>query len=194
MNKKVIIKIVAIVCAVLICLSFVYFHSLTNVTREGLTAIEGKTIADDIAYEWNSSALLGSVRTIEYAKLDGLSDYWIYGYLNPYNYSYFVDITVFASGETEVKHYNISLNVSYDASKWNWNIDSDDAYDIIISDPTIKQFKSKYGVGSLEFSLGGSNPYWYVSLHASRLFDDPKSAEIQIDATTGEVLYVEVDD
>ena len=187
MNKR--YALISVILVVIIISSFIAFNTLLNKDK-GITAKEGLEKAYEIARKWNKSAVLGSVRTIDSEHLDGKSSYWIYGFLNPYNYSGFIDIKVYSSGKTEIHSYSTNLNVSYDPALWEWNIDSPEAYEIAMKNPEVRNSASKYSIDQIEFSLGGETPTWVISFTDWGFLDDPHSIMVKIASNTGEVIYV----
>ena len=79
----------------------------------------------------------------------------------------------------------------------NWTIDSSLAYSIAESNSQIKTFLSKYDDAGVDsFFLAYSNvseiPTWWIYWHSPGFMDNPHNAHIIIDASTGEILEVEV--
>ncbi len=78
----------------------------------------------------------------------------------------------------------------------NWTIDSDEAYSTAMRNEKIKAFMNKYDDADVDiFSLSSSgnsgHPVWTIEWVDWGFMDDPHWAKIEIDATTGEVLYAE---
>ena len=82
---------------------------------------------------------------------------------------------------------------------FNWTIDSDEAYSIAMKNEKINEYIERYDDEVVDsFYLSGTengDPVWRITWMASSGFvpDNPHPAEIQINATTGEVLYVDAD-
>ncbi len=187
MNKR--NAMISAILAIVIISSFIAYNTFVN-RDDGISAKEGLDKAYEIAREWNESAVLGSVSTIDDVCLNGKSSYWAYGFSNPYNYSSMIDVKVYYSGKTETHIYSIELNVSYDPALWKWNVDSTEAYEIAMKNPEVRNFVSKYSIDQLEFSLGGETPTWIISFIDWGLWDDPHHIMVKIDSNTGEVTYV----
>jgi len=159
---------------------------------------ERKNIAKNIAHEVDENATLVYVIANEPISENGRCLSWRYTFsnltqLNSPNTYKAIKITLFWN-ETYFVRFNATSPVENQPIS-DWNIDSDEAYTIALNNKEIKAFMA-HDPGVYVFSLSNSSgtPTWYIDFTYDAGFDNPKWAEIRIDANTGEVLYVEVDD
>jgi len=158
----------------------------------GITAMEGREIADEIALNWSANATL--------TRIQKGAD--MYGNFNGWGYSYFdepiitnstkcANIGIKTNGTTSIR---ISTVLGDRQPMGMWSIDSDVAYEIAKDNSAIKSFLLHRPVLDT-FSLGNSTgtPTWYIEWGYNAWIDDPHWARIEIDANTGEVLFVEAD-
>ena len=157
-------------------------------TFEGITALEGYEIAE--MYSENGTLFHVQLPSVQIR--DGLADGWKYSYGyydNNGDITHNVAIYVFSNNTVLIRN---SSGVGYPGGKiTNWTIDSDEAYSIAMSDDRIKDFEGTLRYMNLDYF--DDKLTWYISWGKSGFLDDPKWANIEIDATTGEVLYVDVD-
>ena len=168
---------------------------------EGITAKEGLNLAEEVASDWSENATLVIVNKGSSMVSKGSFTAWGYGYYHMnesiesgrdkfdlYTIRVYSDMT-FESRET--------LNTTARQSPiYNWNKDSDEAYEIAMENESIKEFLSEYSRASVSgFTLfggeGGSDPAWKIHWSSMRGFADPKHAEIRINARNGEVIEVD---
>lgn len=166
---------------------------------EGITAIEGREIADQIALNWSENATLIRVSQGEESQ-EGRCFSWFYTYSDSpviNNNTLEIGITVNTNSQTTVtEEGNISqfelLNGVSIISKWVF--DSNEAYEIAIDNSEIASFMNHNPKTDGFFLVNETgNPTWFIDWTYDAGFDNPKWANIQIDANTGEVLYVEAD-
>ena len=153
----------------------------------GITAMEGREIAEQLALNWSDNATLVYVTGDPHQAI-------AYRYWNLTNNTInCLEVTVYTNKVTETR-YTRCLHDEYPIC--NWTIDSDEAYEIAMDNENINSFMAHYPTLD-SFSLAtprlDNNSVWYIYWCYNAGFDDPKWAQIQIDATTGEVLYVEAD-
>ncbi len=186
-----IISLVIILILLIACI-MIFFISYET---QRITAIEGKVYANSIAYNWSENATLISVRIASTIGSGGYFTDWYYK---------FIDTTIITN-ETECIQIKITYDggqyITYNASIgphtpiFDWRIDSNDAYEIALANEDIYSFMAHNPmVDGFFLSNASGIPTWYIDWTYDAGFDNPKWAEIQIDATTGEVLYVEADD
>lgn len=175
--------------------------SKKNNYSDGITAKEGYSKALEEALKWNQSAKLIQIRKNSQV-INGKASQWRYnfGVNNDKNNS--IDIIVCVNGTVfSPRIYRVGPNYYFIE---NWTIDSDEAYNIAMSNPTIKTYLNKYGsdVHIYSFILGThkapgelyNKTVWGIEWYGDVTGDeDYKGAEIDIDAITGEVLYVKAD-
>jgi len=165
---------------------------------EGITALEGLEVAEEVALNWSENAILIGVRKGGSIVSGGVYSSWSYSYAASDNVS------------TRVEKFGVGINadMTYNTREYegtlrhnpiyNWNIDSDEAYETAKDNDEIQEFLSKYERATVErFTLfggeGGSDPAWKIHWSSMRGFADPKHAEIRINARTGEVIEVDAD-
>ncbi len=166
---------------------------------EKITAMDGKSTADKIAIEWNNSATLVGGGLCGEIDNEGKATCWTFAYQNNMNGNgtYEFNVKVYGNGET--KTWILWLNAPTSTHKIEgWTIDSDEAYSIAMKNEKIKAFLHKYPDAEVDsFSLhssgNSSHPVWKIEWVDWGFLDNPHWAEIQIDATTGNVLYVNAD-
>ena len=195
MNLKmtVILVIVAILAILAIGGSIVYFW---NTYKPRITAMEGKSIADQTALKWSSTAVSvwAVSSTINY---DGRASSWSYEYASEPSLSgkglYITVTSDFAVTTSELKFPVDYIPIT------NWSIDSTDAVNIAKANSTIKEYLSTYSDAKISrMDLVSHYPdniscVWIVEWNSPGLWDNPHWAEVRIDATTGKILMVEAD-
>ena len=193
-KKRIVVISLAIIIVIVVASIGIYLFK-GEASVEGITALEGRVSANSIAQEWNSSAHLVGVR------MSGQHE----GYADPICYTY----TNSTLGQIPVFFYEVyyNANLTYEINTYtfyspngedtpivNWTIDSNDAFDIAKDNPEIAQFlRHNPMVDGVQLSAQSGIPTWYILWTYDAGFDNPKSAQIKIDATTGEVLYVDAD-
>ncbi|MHA2277230.1 MAG: hypothetical protein ACXAC2_15760 [Candidatus Kariarchaeaceae archaeon] len=198
-KKKLIIHLISIVLIVIIILSIIIsIDNLKNDDEEkGITAMEGKEIAENIAREWNRDAVLVYMRDASEMINNGHYLKWRYKYWNnkTYNDTSCIEIEIY-SEKTVIIDYT-KLYEQNERPISNWKIDSNRAYDIAVDDAKIKEWLSEYDDEKVDgFSLYGSydnttNPCWVIHWYSPGFMDDPHNAHIVIDATNGNILEVD---
>ena len=171
---------------------------------EIITAIEGRTFADDVAKKWHDDALLVDVGSMGMSDSSGRASKWSYKYISlsttiidenitKYERAY---VYVMSNGTITVK---TAFRVKDEIGEpiLNWTIDSDQAVEIAKENSEIKEYLSKYSKAQLGLNLRMEDEYpnnaiWSIGWADQGWFDDPHNAHIVIDAHTGEVLEVEV--
>lgn len=167
---------------------------------DGITALEGLEVAEEVALNWSENAILIGVRKGGSIVSGGVYSSWSYSYAASDNVS------------TQVEKFGVGVNadMTYNTREYegtlrhnpiyNWTIDSDEVYEIAMGNENIKEFLSKYERATVErFTLfggeGGSDPIWKIHWsYSGGIFGDPVHAEIRINARTGEVIEVDADE
>lgn len=190
-KSKILLTLLVIVTLVIIGI----FLSIIPDEKEAITAMDGKIVADEIASNWSVNATLVGVRKSGSANTQNQFQSWYYIYWDASNNSRphkCIEIRINTTGYTEHTFEDWSSpNIPIE----NWNIDNDNAYEIAINNENIKSFlKHNPIIDGFSLSSGSNQAVWVIEWAYDAGIDDPKWARIEIDATTGEVLYVEVDD
>ena len=164
-----------------------------NEDNSGISAFEGKEIADPIALEWNENATLFEIRG--HHKNKGLSDYWFYGYIYPNISENDTGFSICVFNDNSFRSRDCEILIEKKPI-CNFSIDSTDAYDVAILNEKIKAYLAKYKGHINHFVLWNiDNIHWRIEWEIDATGnEDYKRAEIHIDANTGEVLYVEASD
>ena len=187
------IILTALVVIVIVAAS-IGFYFIKDAGVEGITALEGKVVAEEVAGNWCVNATLVGVRKSGNMNYQHEFSSWFYVYLDTTNNSrphQCIEIKVNTTGyiiSTYEDWSSPNIPIEY------WNIDSNDAYEIATNNGEINSFlKHNPTVDSFSLSCGSGQSIWYIKWAYDAGFDNPKWAQIQIDANTGEVLYVEAD-
>ena len=189
-KKRIVIIPLAIVVVIVIASVGVYLFK-GEASVEGITAMENRDIADEIAQEWNSSAILVSVSSGSELSNDGRGEAWYYTYSsnNPDRTSS-VGYSIKILKNTSDEAYELEHPPSYIEIE-DWNIDSNEALEIGRADPTLKEWEYYERITHYSMGIRGSTdgPYWFI------VFVDSNSGlsisheyNMWIDATTGEVI------
>ena len=194
-SKTKVIIIISLAIIVILVVASIRMYLITNESK-GITAMEGKETADRIAKEWNESAVLYYIMGIGEIYDNGRCEGWRYEYINQpedVNDSVRNYVIIFENGTTQTVDKPSPMNVNTFS---NWNIDCEHAVEIAKANGEIKQWLAKYGgtqIQSITLSADENNTGWGIVWSDTGFMDDPHSAGINIDAATGEVLYVEAD-
>ena len=192
--------IVSVIVIILVIASIGIYLIGGGASVEGITAMEGSEIADEVALNWSANATLVSVRIAGSMGDVGHFSAWYYVYAETSNVSddtECVEIKITADGEHLISYEHI---LGPSRPILSWNIDSDEAYEVAKDHPEIKNYLSTYsGVVVESFSLGqggtyGPNPVWYIhweDYSIASTFENYHKAWVRIDAVTGEVLDIE---
>ena len=167
--------------------------------NNGISALDGKQIADPIAINWSRNATLFEIRGHS-PNNNGYADYWFYVYVN----SSFIPRINTSAIEIKTHNKNSYSTHIFETLEHQDNlppvgqfsIDSTEAYDIALSNEIIKRYLSKYDAKNIRLELSNSSniPQWRIEWKIDATGnEDYKRAEIHIDANTGEVLYVKAD-
>lgn len=184
--KKSIASTIVVVSIVLAIVVIAFFIARPGISDRGITAMEGKLIADKIAHNWSEEAILVYVRDSSEMTKGGYFLAWSYKYWDGKNDSdNSLGIKVYSDGRTTTR-----VTKLYDEQQiTNWMLDSDEAYKIAKENNEIKKWLSKYRDARVDgFMLTGSN--WYIHWYSPGFMDQPHNANIILDANTGEVLEV----
>ena len=203
-NKKYFKLLVLFTILVLISASVIVTLNLNSKNKKGITAMEGLPIANDIAHNWRKNATLFMVRAGSEMTDEGRFSRWIYTFCESSyvtNGTKYIDIEVSSnnSGKISQEFSVLPGTPPFLYPITSWSISSEEAYNIAINNEKIDKFISRYSCYVDGFSL-------YVDKYTHRIVwgiswmgssglipDDPHNAGIQIDATTGDVLYVNAD-
>jgi len=163
-----------------------------------VSALDKIDFANQIATDWKSDSILYAV-CMQEQNNNGEITAWRYEYYSPStanivnnNHTIYTcgKVYLFSNGTHIIKSFNSSNIYPID----NWTIDSDDAYDIAMENSEITSFLHHEPCPFLfQLSNDSVRSIWQIEWCYDAGFDDPKWAEIHIDANTGEVLYVEAD-
>ena len=178
-------------CLILAGVVIVYWNS------RGMTAFEGKEYADETILSICRDGALVSVKGRGIAN-DGRCTQWVFEYLSPSNNKTY-EISVYDNGTVvstsrDIADGRLSVEIT------DWTLDSTDAFDLAKKDIIFSRFRSENveTIGEiylryLDIEISGyyiNQTTWFFSLWSGALFDDPKSAEIYVDASNGEIVYV----
>ena len=198
-----VIIIVIIVLIIGISIFLINESSKEEKLDEYFTAKEGKGNADKKAKEWKDDAILLVVWAHgDYENNNGKSDKWEYDYYSPSTKEVDEDgdetylkfgFVLSSEATSEGQTYRGGL---HDYPFDNWQIDSDEAYSIVMNNEDVKDFYTKYP--DPEFGMFRLNAYEYLyDNHPVWSFTwngEPGNIlthlEVTLDATTGEILYV----
>ena len=182
-----------LVVFVVVVSALMYYQTEHGEDKNGITAMEAKAIADDVSLNWSKDATLVYVHGTRESQDNGKYMAWGFTYARSVNSNISIGIHVFSNGST---YEEIRTRYSFQYAIYNWTVDSDKAYSIALKNENIKAFLGKYPDAEVEsFSLSSSgnssHPVWKIEWVDWGFWDDPHWAKIQIDATSGEVLYAE---
>ena len=185
MKKLHLFAFALVIGAILIFTGYTLTH--INPNLDVITAMEGKSEADNLAQKWNDSAVLVAVYGY------GNSGEWRYSYSSNHasiNLSTGFDVFICANG-TNVTEEREHPPSPYPIS--NWNIDSINAIKIAQSNSEIKEWLNKYDNAKLQsiiLTANESSSAWGIAWSDAGFMDDPHTIAIGIDARTGEVIDV----
>jgi len=194
------VLILAIITLISVPISYILLTKSTNGTNTTITAREGLALANGVAHEWNNDSVLVYVR--DYGSFfEGECTAWYYIYYSPSSGRAINNWTTYSLLFVDVYYDNTykteEIQSSAEPPILNWTVDSDEAYSIAMKNKEIRAFMDEYPGACVDiFSLHGredGNPVWNIEWVDWGFMDDPHWAKIQIDATTGEVFYVEAD-
>jgi len=195
MTSKNIKIFLVIILSSLTLASLFMIHNDSNEER-GISALDGLNVANERAREWNPDASLVYVTGMGKIYSNGKCDKWRYTYSDnapDINISKGFEIVVFWNGsyeEREIDHPPATHEID------KWNIDSTKALEIAKSSGHIRTYLEKHDdayIESIVLTANESGCAWSISWMSWGFLDNPQTAVINIDATTGEVLYVEAD-
>jgi len=184
-------------------LSGFYIYTQNADEKRGITAMEGKEIADSVAKNWHNDSIFVYLGSMEDSDKNGFAEKWYYVYYSPstklvennitrYESTYiYVDASYSTIMDTEM-----SVDSEIGTPIKNWTLDSVDAAEIAKKNPTISSYLSKHGNADTGYGLQITDKYptlavWHIVYLDMGYLDAPHNAEIYVDAMTGEVLYVE---
>jgi len=169
----------------------------TKRSNKGITAMEGREIADNLANIWNSSAILVNVMGMGVQYSDGTCSEWGYSYSSNHldvNQSKGFLITVYVNGSYitgEVEHPPSPLSLQ------NWSIDSIEAVSIAKSNSEVSEFLQSYPNAKIERivfigeNIQSNGCLMNIQWSYNAWIDDPHDIRIWIDATNGDIIDVE---
>jgi len=194
MKRELKLLIATFLIILIFILSIVSFRLIND--NNGLTAMEGKSIADNIAQDWNTSAELVTIHSIGGADNSGMCLEWRYTYANfngSANASRALDVIVSQNGSWTI---NERARPPTPHRLTNWTYDSDQIVTLAKKESEIQQYLNKFPnakIESMALSSGLNEQHtWYILWSDPGFMDDPHSAVIKLDANTGAVLYVDV--
>ncbi len=163
----------------------------------GITAMEGREIADDLASTWNSSAILVNVMGMGSKHSDGTCSEWGYSYSSNYpdiNISKGYLVTVYADSSYitgEVEHPPSPQSLQ------NWSVDSTEATSIAKSNSEVSEFLSNYPNAKIERivfvgnNIRSNGCLMNIQWSYNAWIDEPHNIRVWIDATNGEIVDIE---
>lgn len=151
----------------------------------GITALEGL----ESAIQHSNNGTLIYVQPAYGQFYEGTANGWVYYFSYDNSNVSNREVSVYRNGTIAFKNSTISGNLTGEIE--SWVIDSDEAYEISLANSQIRDFKGDFADIILHNSDNG--PLWAIRWSNYGLFDNPSWASIEIDATTGEILYVHVD-
>lgn len=195
-----------IISVVIIIIGALFYVAFLGGTGEsGITAMEGKEIASQKALNWTENATLFHIRKASEMVSDGSFSKWIFTYCDSQNISpstKYIEIEVCYNNSNAIIDEDVIGLSTPPFSKpiSNWTIDSDEAYEIGKDNETIQLFLSNYepivDAFSLRIDMDTNKTVWSIhweDTSSASSFENYNRADIEIDASTGEVLYVEAD-
>ncbi len=187
-----------IVLALFIVLSYGSYTSNDDIV-DVAPEKEHLSLSEKIAKNWSEQSHLVNV-AVSIQKSPQNEPYVIYTYTNTTVGDipvYCLEISVYDAERYDTREYMWHSPNGEDKPIGNWSIDSKEAYEIAINNDKIKAFMGRYPNaeidGGLMLSNASGTPTWYIKMVDWGFLDNPHTAEIQIDATTGNVLYVNAD-
>jgi len=201
-RNRVLIISLAMVSIIVMAL-FIVLLQASHISNDNIveTAPEKEyfSLADGIAKNWSHKYHVINVRVSIEKSTKNEPDV-IYTYTNTSVGEipvYCLEISIYEGGRYDTREYRWYSPNGEDKPLGNWSVDSKEAYEIMINNDKIKAFMDAYPNSKIDGGLMLSNvsgtPTWYIEMVDWGFMDDPHWAKIQIDATTGEVLYVEAD-
>ena len=195
-EKKLIIVIGVIIFVLIIIFTTYTLWYLSKCTSNLLTEKDMLDAANDIAKNWSSTACLAAISVDGYVECGEYHVTWI-------RY-------VYVDNKTLQDEYPRAIAVIYEEGNFKtqiwplgddrplgtWNITCTEAFGIAKNNKEVKKFLKafpKHNVEVFKLSNASSIPIWRIEMVDWGFMDDPHWAKIRIDATTGEVLYVEAD-
>jgi len=182
-TKVIIVSLVAIV----IIVASIGFY-LIKTGPSYISAMERKTLADEIANNWNSSAFLIIVSSGGDSDENGRYSNWQYCYATSHdraNQTNEYSITIYSNGTTSIFEFD---NPFGSDGINNWTIDSDEAYQIAIANESVQNMiHTNFTAGpGMQLYQNDNRTFWGISWH------DPREVTFfvifRVDATTGELL------
>jgi len=192
-KKRIVIFLIVAMLIMIPVISVYIQHTDSQKSIEKITAMNGKSMADKIAFEWNNSATFVGGGLCGEINNEGRATCWTFAYQNNMNGNgtYEFNVKVYYNGENKTEILWLNAPTSTGRIE-EWTIDSDKAYSIALKNESIKAFLDKYPDAEVDlFSLSSGNsshPVWTIAWVDWGFWDDPHWAKIQIDATTGDVL------
>ena len=192
--------LVALVVIVIVAASIGFYLIKDGaINTQSVSAFDKIDSANQIAINWKNDSVLYAI-CMQEQNNNGEITAWRYEYFSPssaiivnINHTIYTccKVYLFSNGTNKINSFNSSNIYPSD----NLKIDSTDAYDIAMSNSEIEDFMH-HDPGLFLFQLSNDSirSVWQIEWTYDAGFDDPKWAEIHIDANTGEVLYVEADD
>ncbi len=193
-KKKIPFMIVVSIVVIIIttALAYVLYDSLTD---DRMTAKEGLDIANDVAKEWDSSAILICVADGDDFNVDENGESYVWWYIYVDDEAEMDNLELFIvkvhpdnSYTTEILPVN---DMAFNHEIEGWTIDSDKALDIAWAEPNFIDFREEYGVGEISMGLYYNNSQeraeWEIIILEDKSWKDDEYL-LRIDAETGEIL------
>ena len=181
--------IIASVIVIILIIASIGIY-LMNSGASGITAMEGREIADEVAIAHNNVSKLVYVHGIGEINSDGTAYKWRYTYANESNS---LEVIIDSNGGYQMNELE---NPPSNAQIINWTLDSDKIIEIAYSNSIISQYLAEYrqvDLQSIAFAARLNSSVCSIEWVDWGFMDDPHSARIWIDATNGEVIDVEAD-
>jgi len=191
-KKMPFIVVMSIVIIIFItALTHILFFSPTD---DKMTAMEGVDIANYVAKEWDSSAILISVTDVDFnVDKNGESDVWRYIYLDDDAETdnlelFIVKVHPDNSHTTEIL---MTDYMTFNHEIEGWTIDSDEVLEIAWAESDFIEFREECGVGEISMGLYYNNSEeraeWEIIILEDKIWKDDEYL-FRIDAETGEIL------
>ena len=192
--KKKIPFFIVILIAIIIVFTALTYVLFSPPTDDIMTAIEGVDIANEIAEEWDSTAILVSVADDDFnIDENGKSDVWWYIYLGDETETnntelFIVKVHPDDSYTTEILTTD---DIPFNHEIEEWTIDSNEALEIAWTEPYFIEFREEYGVSEISMGLyynnSGERAEWEIIILEDKSWN-PDEYLFRIDAKTGEIL------
>ncbi|MBA3046501.1 MAG: hypothetical protein FP824_09870 [Euryarchaeota archaeon] len=193
-RKRLLIAVTICIAVCLVLASII----VINLGPRGMTAFEGKEYADERISLLCQDGALVSLKGRAIAN-DGRCSQWVFEYVSASNNKSY-EISVYENGTAvstsrDIDDGRLSVEIT------DWVLDSTDAFGLAKEDIIFSRFRSEnlesisdIYLRHLDMNVSGyhiNQAAWFIGLWSGGFMDNPKSAEIYIDAKTGEVLHAD---